>query len=315
MSLSETIRDGWNVVSNKLSQHGPEIMTVGGVLGLVGAAVLACKATTKLDNILEERKERLNQVDEVLESPEFTEEEYNLDDAKKDKVIINIQTGWKIIKKYAPALILAGLSIVLIFTSNGILKKRNAALAAAYTTIDTSYREYRKRVVDRFGEEVDRELRHNIKKTKIEKIVVDEKGKEKKVEEEIEVVSNEGKIPGYSDYARFYDDGCREWQKNAEYNLTFLKAQQAWANDILKSRGRRGKLYLNEVYDLLGIPRSEAGQVVGWIYDPDNPDHTGDNYVDFGIYDLWKVGCRNFVNGYERTILLDFNVDGYILNK
>ena len=117
-------------------------------------------------------------------------------------------------------------------------------------------------------------------------------------------------LEGYSDYAKFFDEGCREWDKDPEYNLTFLKCQENYANDLLKSKGH---LFLNEVYDMLGIPRTKAGQIVGWIYDEENP--IGDNYVDFGIYDVYKEANRNFVNGYERNILLDFNVDGDILSK
>ena len=114
----------------------------------------------------------------------------------------------------------------------------------------------------------------------------------------------------YSDYARFFEDGCNGWSKNPEFNLMFLKNQQSYANDLLKTRGH---LFLNEVYDLLGIPRTQAGNVVGWIYDEEHPN--GDNFVDFGIYDINKAKNRDFVNGYERTILLDFNVDGDILSS
>ena len=110
----------------------------------------------------------------------------------------------------------------------------------------------------------------------------------------------------YSEYARFYDCGNEGWTKDPEYNLMFLRQQQNYANEKLKVNGH---LFLNEVYDMLGIPRSKAGQVVGWIYDEKNPN--GDNFVDFGIYDN-KDGNRRFVNGYEATILLDFNVDGVI---
>ena len=63
---------------------------------------------------------------------------------------------------------------------------------------------------------------------------------------------------------------------------------------------------------MLGIPRTQAGQIVGWIYDEKHP--IGDNKVDFGIYNTYNEANRNFVNGYERTILLDFNVDGNILD-
>ena len=89
----------------------------------------------------------------------------------------------------------------------------------------------------------------------------------------------------------------------------YLRRQQDYANELLKAKGH---LYLNEVYDILGLPRSKAGQIVGWVYDEKNP--IGDNYVDFGIYEQNRAKNRDFVNGYEKTILLDFNVDGNILD-
>ena len=61
---------------------------------------------------------------------------------------------------------------------------------------------------------------------------------------------------------------------------------------------------------MLGIPRTKAGQVVGWIFDKDNP--IGDNYVDFGLLNTQN---EDFVNGYKRSVLLDFNVDGMILDR
>ena len=227
-----------------------------------------------------------------------------IEDAKKDLAITYVQTGVKLVKLYAPSVALGVLSITSILASNNILRKRNVALAAAYATVDKSFKEYRNRVIERFGETVDRELKYNIKAKKIEEVVKDEEtGKEKKVKKTIEI----GDPNTYSDYARFFDDGCKGWEKDSEYNLMFLRAQQQYANDLLRSRGH---LFLNEVYDMLGIPRTKAGQVVGWVYNKDNP--VGDNYVDFGLYDINREVVRNFVNGYERTILLDFNVDGNI---
>ena len=190
-------------------------------------------------------------------------------------------------------------------TSNNILRKRNVALAAAYTAIDKSFKNYRNNVVERFGEEIDHELRYNIKAKEFEETVVDENGNETTVKNEVEVVDPNS----ISDFARFFDDGCNGWTKDPNTNLAYLKNQQRYANDVLKTKGH---LFLNEVYDMLGIPRCPAGQVVGWIYDDNNP--VGDNFVDFGIYDASKESNRNFVNGYERTILLDFNVDGNIMN-
>ena len=63
---------------------------------------------------------------------------------------------------------------------------------------------------------------------------------------------------------------------------------------------------------MLGARRTKAGAQVGWVYDENNV--VGDNYVDFGIFDTRRSKARDFVNGYEKVIVLDFNVDGYILD-
>ena len=289
--------------SFKLQKHSPEILVVAGVVGTVASAVMACKATTKLNSILEESKETIDKIHEVA-ADESMADKYTPEDAKKDLTITYVQTGIKLVKLYAPAIALGALSIGCILSSNNILRKRNVALAAAYATVDKSFKEYRGRVIEKFGETIDRELKYNIKEQKVEETVTDpETGKEKKVKKTIQVSD----IDGYSEYARFFDDGCKGWEKDAEMNLMFLRAQQQYANDLLRARGR---LFLNEVYRMLGIPETKAGQVVGWVYDPENP--MGDNYVDFGIYDINKPRNRDFVNGYERTVLLDFNVDGNI---
>ena len=295
--LMNNVSRSINRMRFKLKKHSPEILAVTGTIGVVTSAVMACKATTKLGTILEKTKTDMEVIHTAMEHPEYLEpEKYTEDDGKNDIRILYAKTGLNIIKLYAPSVILGGLSITAMLTSNNILRKRNIALAAAF-------KEYRSRVVERFGEEMDRELRYNLKSKEIEETVVDEKGKEKTVKKTVNVVDPST----YSVYARFYDDGCNGWTKNPEDNLYFLKCQENYANDLLKTRGH---LFLNEVYDMLGIPRTQAGQIVGWVYDEKNP--VGDNFVDFGILDLYDEKKREFVNGYERTILLDFNVDGEI---
>lgn len=304
-SIMKTAASAFNKVAFKAKKHSPEILMVTGIVGAVGSAVMACKATLKVNDILDETKETVDKIHGVLESDAVDETTYSEEDSKKDLAVVYAQTGWKLVKLYAPSVIMGALSITSILASNNILRKRSVALAAAYTAIDQSFKDYRGRVVERFGEVVDRELKYNLKAEKItEKVLDEETGKEKKVKNTIEVAQS---IDGYSDYARFFDDGCDGWEKDAESNLYFLRTQQQYANDLLVARGH---LFLNEVYDMLGIPRTKAGQVVGWIYDSKNP--IGDNYVDFGIYDISKQEKRDFVNGYERSILLDFNVDGPI---
>lgn len=293
-------------VGFKFKKHSPEILVGAGVVGVVASAVMACKATTKLDDVLAETKDTVDKIHDVTEHPEKIPEgkEYTVEDSKKDLTIVYTQAGVKLVKLYGPAVVLGTVSIAAIIGGHHILRKRNIALAAAYTVVDKGFKEYRGRVLERFGEEVDRELRYNIKAKEIEKTVTDANGKETVVKETVDVAD-----PNLtSDYARFFDDGCTGWTKDPEFNLMFLKDQQRYANDLFKSKGH---LFLNEVYDMLGIPRTQAGQVVGWIYDEKNP--IGDNFIDFGIYDIADERKRSFVNGYERTILLDFNVDGNIL--
>lgn len=310
-AVVKAMTNTFNKVSFKISKHSPEILLVTGIVGVIGSGIMACKATTKAGEIINEAKERIDQIHICSEDTGLIKTgAYTPEDAKKDMAIVYAQTGIKFLKLYGPSIGLAAISITSILASHNILHKRNVALAAAYATIDNSFKDYRKRVIERFGEAVDRELKYNIKAQKIEKTVVDpETGKEKKVKESVEVVG----IDGYSEYARFYDDGCKGWEKDSEYNLLFLRAQERYANDLLITRGH---LFLNEVYDMLGIPRTKAGQVVGWVYDPDNnfgrDEDTFNNYVSFGIYDTNKPKARDFVNGYERVILLDFNVDGNI---
>ena len=302
--MKEKLMKTYKKVELKAIKHSPEILAGVGVVGVVGSLVMACKATTKLSDILEDSKEQLDKIKEVAADPAY-EEKYSQDDAKKDTTITYVQTAMKVTKLYAPSVILCASSLGCLLASNNILKKRNAALSAAYMTVDKSFKEYRKRVAERFGEEVEKEIRYNIKAEEITK--VDEDGNE--VTETVKVMDGTDDPNSYSDYARFFDESCAAWQNDAEYNLTFLKAQQQYANDLLKARGR---LFLNEVYRMLGIDETKAGQVVGWVYNPDNP--TGDNFVDFGIYNMQRERVRAFVNGYEPNILLDFNVDGVIWN-
>lgn len=300
LAIVESLGRTVNRVGFKLKKHSPEILVVTGIVGAVASAVMACKATTKLSDITEEAKEKIDDIHADIENGTQTEE-----DSKKELTVTYAQTAVKIAKLYAPSVILGGLSIGAILTSNNMLRKRNVALAAAYTAIDKSFKEYRGRVVDRFGEELDRELKYNIRKEQVEETVADENGETKTITKEVEVVDPDN-IAKYSPYAKFYEDGCIGWTKDPEFNLMFLRRQQDAANDRLRDKGF---LFLNEVYDMLGIYRTKIGQQVGWVYDKNN-----EYKVDFGIYNIHRPESRAFVNGYERTILLDFNVDGDILD-
>lgn len=284
----------------KLKKHSPEILVVAGIAGTVVSAVLACKATTKVAEILDETKGTLGTIHEGMETGAINGQEYTTEDGKKDTVVVYAQTGMKLAKLYAPAIILGTLSITSILASNNILRKRNVALGAAYAAIDKSFKEYRGRVIERFGEQVDTELKYGIKAKKFEEIEVDpETGKEKKVKKTVMVADPNLQ----SDYAVYFDSKSRNYETNPDYNRMFLKAQQAFANDKLQTRGH---LFLNEVLDDLDLPRTPAGQIVGWT--KNGPD----GYVNFRIVEVE----RETEDGrHEPALLLDFNVEGNIWEK
>ena len=290
-----------NKIGFGLKKRSPEILVAVGVVGTVVSAVMACKATTKINTILDETKEQLDKIHEYAGNPDVAEK-YNAEDAKKDTAIVYGQAGVKLAKLYAPAVGLGILSISSILASNNILRKRNMAISAALAAATQDFKDYRNRVIERFGKEVDHQLRYNIKAEEIEETVTDEKGKEKKVKKSIEVAD-----PNASGYVKYFTRSNPYWEEDSSYVEMFLRSQQNFANDKLKANGH---LTLNDVYDMLGFHDSKAGMVVGWIYDLDHPN--GDNYVEF---DVKKVNLPNEQGGYEEAYAIDFNVDGNIYNE
>lgn len=288
----------------KLKKHSPEILVVSGVIGMIGTVVTACKATTKIDAVIEEAKEKVDQIHDISEREDMAQK-YNKQDRQRDLTIVYTQTAVKFAKLYWIPIVLGITSTASILAGHGILKKRNAALAAAYAAIDTSFKDYRGRVIERFGEKVDYELKHGIKAEKVsEALVTDENGNQ-----HVEQAYIDGQ-PAPSGYAKIFDETNPHWERDSDYNQMFLVGRQKDANNKLRTQRY---LFLNEVYSMLGFPETKAGQVVGWIYDPD--DRTRDNYIDFGLFDPRNGKAKDFINGFEKSVILDFNVDGVIYDK
>lgn len=288
-----------------LKKHSPEILVAAGVIGIASSFVMACKAAMDTGEILEEAKEQV----EAIKETEFvveTIEDKAVADHNRSKALTAVyaKTGFELAKIYAPSVIICTLSVGALLTSNNILRQRNIALTAAYSSLHKGFKMYRNNVVERFGEELDHELRYNIKAREIETTKVDENG----VEQTIKEIVDSYDPREISEFAVFFDELCPNYEKDSEYNKTFLLRMQSWANEKLNAKGY---LFLNEVYDMIGIPRTKEGQIVGWVKDSDR----GDGYVDFGIFNSEKQQAIDFVNGRERAILLDFNVDGPILDE
>lgn len=282
-----------------LQKYSPEILLGVGIVGSIGTTILACRATKKVDFIVDTFKDEMDYIQEAEE----TETQPENANYKKDRVRLYIQTGVEFGKLYGPTIALGLASYSCIIGGHKIMSKRNVALVGAYKVLEKGFGEYRKRLIEEYGEDVDFQFKNGIRNESVSVVEEDKDGKKKKVKKTIQVVDPNG----YSVYSRFFDESCRNWCKTPEFNLVFLQAQQNYANNRLQARGH---LFLNEVYDMLGLPHSQAGAIVGWVRDKES-----DNFVDFGIYDFEDTKARDFVNGYEPTILLDFNVDGVIWDK
>lgn len=295
MSLQKTFYK----TKQKISDNSPAICMVVGVISFVATVVLACHETTKVEEIIDEHDKNMDDIRVTLakvntDDPEYVDVEYDESDAKKDKFIFTCQTGWKLTKNYAPAVICGTVSLTAFLASYKILSKRYLAASALAATISEAFSKYRGRVRDELGEDCERHFYYGTEVEKITKTSTDgKKTKETHLVETMNVDKN-----GIPLYAKFFDEANPQWSKNPSTNLMFLKGIENRMNDKFKMQGY---LLLNQVYRALDIPETDLGCEVGWF------ESHGDQFVDFGIFDGSDIAKRRFVNGFEPSILLSFN--------
>lgn len=270
----------------KSKKNSPHIFFAAGVVGIIGSTILACRATLKLEETVDEIKNDFNAVTDMsgyteLEKKKYTETEY-----RKDVGYVYMRGAVKLGKLYAPSIIVGGVSVAALTGSHIQLTKRNAALTATLAAVMKAYDEYRARVREVIGEEKEIELYRDVNQE-----MAEIEGKKQKVQ------TSSGK---YSPYARLFDEHNVNWQPSSETNRNFLMCQQNYANQMLQARGH---VMLNDVYDSLGMERSPAGAVVGWV------KNGKDGYIDFNI---WEGMNQRVVGNWEAAIWLDFNVDGVV---
>lgn len=274
-------------------KHSPAIMFGVGIAGTVGTVVLACRATLRVEEVLDEADKK-RQLINTLQS-----ENYSESDRKKDNVYLTIQTVAHVCKMYAPAIGLGVVSVGLLTGSHVTLTRRNVAMTAAYKAVEESFNNYRDRVREDLGEEKELDYYRGVRAEEVhdtKKGVVDNKKR----------YINPGGGPT-SPYSYYFGPDNRNWDSRPEYNLLFLRAQQINANNLLISRGH---VMLNDVLDSLGMERVKEGFIVGWV-----KNSTHDNEVDFGIFDTQNMDkFYDFVVG-DEGIWLDFNVDGTVYDK
>lgn len=329
--IKTTAMKSFNTVKSFASKNSPEILLGLGIASMIGGTILACRGAMRLDEILIEASDRkegaANQSFDMADEMDIKaiEENYHKDGIipstieigwalmpRTDKAKLQLQTIGEVAMEFAPAALCMIGGISMIIGSHNIMTKRNAALMAAYTGINEAYQKYRNRVIEHYGEDVDYEMRNGVKKETTTEEVEDINGKVKKEKKKVDVIADP------SLYSRWFDESCPEWSKAPGMNYHFLMCQQNMLNDKLVMRSTEspkgiGHVFLNEVYEALGMDHTGPGALVGWIYDPNDPDRR--EFIDFGMHEAHNERKRAFVNGYERNILLDFNVKEIIYDK
>lgn len=297
MKFGSRLRFGWQ-------KHKPEIFIAAGIVSFAASIPFWVRSTLKVHDVLDQAKGTMADIktardDESL--PDYTE-----DDAKKDTFKLVVHTTGQILKYYSLPFAMDLFGGVCILTSHKILRERNAAIAGAYTALETGFKEYRKRVVEKYGSEEDRMLRYNPELLETHQVEIEEDGKKKKIDVNEYKVLDTDRLKRIDLFSRFFDEANPFYEKMAGANLAFLRAKQNMFNMKLTTVGY---VFLNDVYRELGYPETKEGQEFGWIYDPNDKDFDGDNFIDFGLGDIHDEKIREFLNSQERSILLEFNVD------
>lgn len=296
----------------KVKRYSPEILTAVGVISFVGTVIVACKQTTKASEILDRHKKEMDEIKEVIEldkkgelvNSKGEEIKYDSETIKNDKLAVWSRTAVDFGKLYFPVVALSAVSLGSFLAANKILKTRYLGAVATLNIVSEAFDRYRARVREDGGVDLDRKYMYGSSYDKNDIIEVDENGKKHKSKETVENINS--LTPLSSPYAKFFDSTCPDFEDSPELNMLFLQAREAQANKIFE---RRGILFLNEVYDMIGVNRTEVGQYVGW------KKGLGDDYISFGLNNIGSEATRRFVNGLESVILLDFNVDGYVADK
>lgn len=296
-NIQEALSAGLHKLAFGLRKVGPEIGTVAGMAGIAASAIYLYKALNESKDILANVKEEVKKLED-----EGADE--------KDIKAVKIAGGVAVAKKVA---IPAGLAVASSATVLGIhheMRKENRRLSEVITQTSLAYNALKNELREQLGDEQADELIYGVRKPdkkEIKEIEENSPRKDEITDEERKSYRiSDGEEITPSPYAVFFDETCNNYTDDPEYNKNTLILLQAQLNERLK---RIGYVYLNEVYEKLGVEKTEAGHVMGWRYSPHDPNHEGDNQIDFNMWDIRSRANRRFINGYEPVVLLDFNID------
>ena len=296
-NIQEALSAGLHKLAFGLRKVGPEIGTVAGMAGIAVSAIYLYKAVNESKDILAKVKEEVKKLED-----EGADE--------KDIKAVKIAGGVAVAKKVAIPVGLAVASSATVLGIHHEMRKENRRLSEVITQTSLAYNALKNEIREQLGDEQADELIYGVRKPdkkEIKEIEENSPRKDEITDEERKSYRiSDGEEITPSPYAVFFDETCNNYTDDPEYNKNTLILLQAQLNERLK---RIGYVYLNEVYEKLGVEKTEAGHVMGWRYAPHDPNHEGDNQIDFNMWDIRSRANRRFINGYEPVVLLDFNID------
>ena len=305
----EAIKGAAKRAAIKVSKHSPEILIGTGIVSMTAGTVVACKQTTKAGAIIEDHKERMKPIIEARALADKKEAIYSEQDQRKDTVIVFSQTGVKFAKLYSVPIALEVLGIVCILSGTHILNRRYVGMAASYAGLQKSYSDYRKRIVDEYGADVDFRAANGVSSARHDYVEVDpETGEQKEIEKDYDSVIDPEHISMYS--VLFDEMYSGLWTPNPVSNMAQIKAVEEFWNQRFENRKF---VYYHEVLRDLAIwdrlPDEKQQQLVGkgWVWG------CGDNHISLGIFDVNKPitdAKKEFIMGYEPSVLIEPNLDG-----
>ena len=208
-----------------LKKNSATILTVAAAAGVIITSVLSAKAAIKASRVLAHKEEENGE--------KLTLEE-------------TISLVWTI---YIPPVVAGMSTIACVFGANILNKRQQASLASAYALIDNSYKEYKAKLKELYGEEAHNNIVDSIAAEKCDEANISAGGLTSAYTQEIE--SDAEPRLFYDEYSGRYFETTIEKVLLAEYHLN--------RNYIL-----RGFARLNEFYEFLGLEPTDYGETVGW---------------------------------------------------
>lgn len=308
-NLTNTLSRVGTAALRTLEHHAPKILLGTSIVCGIGATVTACKATLKLP-------ETMKEITENVEAAKAIEVEEGEQDATKNKEVVKsyISGGIKLAKLYGPSVGLTVTSVACALAGNRMMNQRYAGALAALGSTEKMFDNYRKRVVEEFGEEKDTQFANGIREVVTDEPVLNKDGTPKTDKNGEVKTTKKTSVeydPSVNKYSRMFDEvSTKAWDPNPDYNVSTLLGRQQYFNDMLHSHRY---LFLNTVYKELGYPITAYGQDMGWIIDDDTPNAV----VDLGLYDFTNSGKRRIedIDKYTNACLLTFKGVRYIKDK